>query len=228
MLRIGHRGTSEGAPENSIAAVRLAARAGLDGIEYDLQRSRDGVPVVMHDATLRRTAGEARAVSSLPASALTRLTLSDSGERVPSNERLLREARGRFGIVLIELKARRLEKAVLEQIYSNGMEGVAVVTSFSSEILEAVRGLDRGIRIGLIHGPLSGAIETASGLKASFLSSNANNLTRRFVERAHAHNLGVLAWTVNSGEKAARMERLGVDGVMSDSISLLKTLNRAT
>src|ERR1041384_2426876 len=56
-LIIGHRGASAVAPENTMAAFRKAIAVGADGIEFDVRLSRDGVPVVIHDSTLHRTAG---------------------------------------------------------------------------------------------------------------------------------------------------------------------------
>jgi len=62
---IGHRGASAHAPENTLAAFDLAFDAGADGIEFDVRLARDGVPVVIHDATLKRTALREGSVESL-------------------------------------------------------------------------------------------------------------------------------------------------------------------
>jgi len=64
-LIIGHRGASAVAPENTMAAFREAIAAGCDGIEFDVRLTRDGVPVIIHDSTLRRTAGLAARVADL-------------------------------------------------------------------------------------------------------------------------------------------------------------------
>src|SRR5215208_2524413 len=69
-LIIGHRGASAVAPENTMAAFREAIATGADGIEFDVRLTRDGVPVIIHDSTLRRTGGLQRRVSDLAASEL--------------------------------------------------------------------------------------------------------------------------------------------------------------
>src|SRR4026208_948606 len=69
-LIIGHRGASAGAPENTMAAFRAAIAAGADGIEFDVRLSRDGVPVVIHDSTLRRTGGLPQRIADLTVSEL--------------------------------------------------------------------------------------------------------------------------------------------------------------
>jgi glycerophosphoryl diester phosphodiesterase len=66
-LIIAHRGTSLIAPENTLAAFALAIESGADGIELDVRLSRDGVPVVIHDATLQRTGLRSEAVATLSA-----------------------------------------------------------------------------------------------------------------------------------------------------------------
>ncbi|HET6851924.1 MAG TPA: glycerophosphodiester phosphodiesterase family protein, partial [Pyrinomonadaceae bacterium] len=64
-LIIGHRGASAVAPENTIAAFKEAIAVGADGVEFDVRLTRDRVPVVIHDSTLRRTAGLQRRVADL-------------------------------------------------------------------------------------------------------------------------------------------------------------------
>ena len=71
-LIIGHRGASADAPENTLAAFKLAIQDGAEGIEFDVRLSQDGVPVVIHDATLARTGLINAAVAELSAEALGR------------------------------------------------------------------------------------------------------------------------------------------------------------
>ncbi len=77
-LIFGHRGTTVRAPENTLAAFDCAAQAGADGVEFDVHLSADGVPVVIHDATLDRTTTGSGPVGALDAAALERL---DAGSR---------------------------------------------------------------------------------------------------------------------------------------------------
>src|SRR6185503_14444987 len=85
-LILGHRGASAVAPENTLAAFSRAMSDGADGIEFDVRLSRDGVPVVIHDANLNRTAGVARRVSDLTAKELQEIDVGgwfDHAERNP-------------------------------------------------------------------------------------------------------------------------------------------------
>src|SRR4051794_314397 len=72
-LIIAHRGASAWAPENTLAAFEMAMESGADGIELDVRLSRDGVPVVIHDATLRRVGGRNKRVACISAAELTQV-----------------------------------------------------------------------------------------------------------------------------------------------------------
>src|SRR5215813_10685404 len=82
-LIIGHRGASAVVPENTMAAFREAIAAGADGIEFDVRLTRDGVPVIIHDDSLRRTSGLSQRIAALTWSRLEQL-----GVGVPSLDEL--------------------------------------------------------------------------------------------------------------------------------------------
>src|ERR1041385_5287703 len=97
-LIIAHRGASAVAPENTMVAFRAAIAAGADGIEFDVRLTRDGIPVIIHDSTLRRTAGVAARVADLDWTELQRVDVgswftrsgnSFPNETIPSLEELL-------------------------------------------------------------------------------------------------------------------------------------------
>jgi len=109
-LIIAHRGASASAPENTLAAFRAAVDAGADGIEFDVQLAADGVPVVIHDTDLRRTASVDKRVADLTS---LQLSKTDVGswfaaqfriETVPTLEQTLHLLRDFNGLIYIELK----------------------------------------------------------------------------------------------------------------------------
>lgn len=117
-LVVAHRGASADAPENTLAAFELAGRQGADGIEFDVRLAADGVPVCIHDETLRRTASLDTAVSSLTSLELARLDAGSwfnrrhparsrthfAREGVPTLERVLDTFGPRFRVLHVELK----------------------------------------------------------------------------------------------------------------------------
>src|SRR2546425_7048517 len=107
---VGHRGAAALAPENTIAAFEAGLRAGVDAIEFDGQRTADGVPVVLHDDTLDRTTDgrgplrERRFDEVRGLDAGSHFSPAFAGERIPSLDDLLRWASGRVVDLVLELK----------------------------------------------------------------------------------------------------------------------------
>ena len=90
-LVIAHRGASFDAPENTLAAFERALADGADGLEFDVRLAADGVPVVIHDATLRRTAGRQVSIASLSSSALASVEVGSwFNRRFPARARRVR------------------------------------------------------------------------------------------------------------------------------------------
>jgi glycerophosphoryl diester phosphodiesterase len=145
---IAHRGASARAPENTEAAVRLAIRQRADAVECDVQLSRDGVPIVFHDASLRRLCGEAARVDSLPARALLRRRVRVDGRhgepaRIVTLARWLALLPARVRPV-VELKRqpspaaeRRLARAAARVV--DRSRRAATLISFSPRLVAAAR-----------------------------------------------------------------------------------------
>ena len=174
-LIIGHRGASALAPENTLAAFRRAIADGADGIEFDVRLSRDGVAVVIHDASLKRTGLQHRNVSELTAAELqltnvgqwftksaTRTSASSkpdfSGETVP----LLQEVLGLFekneGLLYLEMKADvgagpELAAEVVRMIRQTPIRKRIIVECFDLPLLQQVKAIDSTIRTAALFQP---------------------------------------------------------------------------
>src|ERR1051325_10106083 len=116
-LIIGHRGASAHAPENTMAAFRLAMEVGADGIEFDVRLSRDGIPFVIHDDNLRRTGLDPRRVVDLNASQLKQIDVGrwfDPGcftdEQIPTLQEVLDLFESTSGILYLEMKSTGAER----------------------------------------------------------------------------------------------------------------------
>jgi len=160
-LVIAHRGASAQAPENTEAAVRLALRMGAGAVECDVQLAKDGVPIVFHDANLRRLCGEAARVDELTARELLRRRVRVAGRRgIP--DRILTLARWLAllpsGVTpVIELKRqpspaaeRRLARAVARVVKSSGRADAALISFSAGLVAEARRALP-GARVAPIR-----------------------------------------------------------------------------
>lgn len=146
---IAHRGNAAEAPENTLAAVRLAVEAGADGVEIDVQASRDGVPVVIHDETLERTTDGRGLVAEHTLAELQALDAGawfdarHAGERIPTLEAVLALLRPTALAIHIELKTGvhpypGLAEAVIRQVETLGLRERVWLSSFNHyTLLEA-------------------------------------------------------------------------------------------
>ncbi|BAU26409.1 glycerophosphoryl diester phosphodiesterase [Aneurinibacillus soli] len=206
---MAHRGWSGRAPENTRSAIRLAlAESRIHSIELDVQLTKDGVPVVIHDFVLGRTANGSGPVGSHTYAELRQLDAGSwfgaefRGECIPSFEEVLQEVKGR-GRLNIELKTVAdlypgLEEKVVQLIHHYGMQHDVYVTSFDHDAIKRVNEIDSSLRTGLIfEGKPTLLREQLSRVGASLLSMSYMYLTKEFVVEMIESGILIVAWTVD-------------------------------
>jgi glycerophosphoryl diester phosphodiesterase len=227
----GHRGASANAPENTLAAFRLALRQGADGFELDVTLSADGVPVVIHDDTVDRTTdGEGR-VSRLTLAELKRLdagypTKFDgqfAGERIPTLAEVFQAFAGQ-AIMAVELKrdrspGRQLAARAVELIQAHRLERSVIVSSFQNSNLRRVKALNPSVPVGLLYtnalaAPLMRLL--AAGRPHEAHHPGLKHLSPRMVRWYHAHGLRVNVWTGDEESDLRRLVAAGVDGLITN------------
>jgi glycerophosphoryl diester phosphodiesterase len=235
---IAHRGASRDRPENTLAAFDEALRQGADGIELDLQLSRDGVPVVYHDRTLARAGGGRRRVAACELTELQRLDPAPGGPHIPTLERVLERYGGRTEL-LLELKARegaggrerheRLARTVARMIDSRGLHRDVSVLSFELAMLAACRDEAPRLRTVLNLRPPASMTRTIrrrlAGLDA--LSADVRSLTPAFGASVRRIGLPLFVYTCNGQRTVARALAGGATAVMSDRPAWLAARLRA-
>ncbi|HEV2744901.1 MAG TPA: glycerophosphodiester phosphodiesterase family protein [Rubrobacter sp.] len=137
---VGHRGLSARLPENTLTSFRAALEAGAGGIELDVRVTRDGHPVVMHDATVDRTTDGFGAVAGMTLEAVRRLGVGQSGEKVPT----LREVFEEFPSAAVNLDIKDwdlpgAEQVVLGVLRETGVAGRVLVASADHGVLRRFR-----------------------------------------------------------------------------------------
>ncbi len=228
-LVVAHRGACRRAPENTLAAFRLAAELGADAIELDAKLTADGHVVVMHDQTLdRTTAGHGRVadhtladIRALEAGA--HFSPDFAGEPVPTLEEVLRAVGGRL-LVNIELgnyatPRDRLPEAAVEVVCACGMQRRVLLSSFNPLALRRARAADPTIPVGLLLMSREPAWQRLLFFLISpkdFLHLNEALTTRRDVARNARAGRPVIAWTVNDANRMEQLLRMGVHGLISD------------
>jgi glycerophosphoryl diester phosphodiesterase len=188
-LILGHRGASAVAPENTLAAFSRAILDGAEGIEFDVRLSQDGVPMVIHDASLRRTALIESLVCDLTSEQLQKVDVgswftrdaskirtptrepSYSSERVPTLAQVLKLFSANVGLLYIEMKSdvkerAELAAAVVKLIHEFDIAKRVVVESFDLPAIAEIKKIDSGIRTAALFEPkLSRPISTIRRLK---------------------------------------------------------------
>ncbi|MBD8006193.1 glycerophosphodiester phosphodiesterase family protein [Bacillus norwichensis] len=152
-----HRGVPSLAPENTMAGYQLAYDLGADQIETDLQLTKDGHLVIMHDTTVDRTTNGKGAVSSLTLEEIRQLDAGIkfgeefAGEKVPTFQEFLQAFKGKDVILLVELKDEGIEEQVMKEIQDKGMIDQVVLQSFNLGSMVKSYELNPEIPIGYLY-----------------------------------------------------------------------------
>jgi glycerophosphoryl diester phosphodiesterase len=209
---MAHRGWSGKAPENTMTAIRLAlAEPAIQGIEVDVQLSRDGVPILMHDFTLERTTNGTGLVKDHTLEELRKVDAGSwmnerfAGERIPTLEEALLAVKGRCTLN-IELKATLemypgLAEKVLELLEKHEMKDQVYMTSFDHELIRHVRTLDASVQTGLIVlGRPVLVMEQLEAAGANVLSMEYRYLTQELACSVIEQGYKVIAWTIDDAD----------------------------
>jgi len=236
---IAHRGDSGAAPENTLAAFRAAIRAGADGVELDVQLSRDGVPVVIHDETLDRTTNGHGPVAAATAAELAALEAGAwhmpplPGEGVPSLEAVLKLLAAAPLELHLELKTARvpypgLVPAVLRVVEAAGVAERVILSSFNHFSLREAQRLAPQIPCAALVGGVllePWVYACQHGFQALHLPYPA--VDADVVRGTHGAGLALRAWTVDDPAEAQRLLALGVEAIISNQPARLLRLRDA-
>jgi glycerophosphoryl diester phosphodiesterase len=231
VIVIAHRGAAGRAPENTMASFRAAMDDGADLVELDVQESKGGDVVVIHDSDFMKIAGESVRVWEGELDELRRFDIGGwfspdfSTERLPTLEEVLALARSRGARLDIELKYyghnERLEERVVELVEAAGMADGVVIMSLHAPIVAKMRELRPTWTVGILTATAVGDLASAD---ADFLAVHTGMATRRFIRRAQAAGKKVYVWTVNDPILMSRMMSRGVDGVITDEPALARAV----
>jgi len=225
---VAHRGASGECPENALAAFRRAIELGADFFETDVRLSRDGVPVLMHDAAVDRTTDGTGPIAGLSLEEIKRLDAGSwkapqfAGERVPTLAEALDLARGRIR-VNIEIKDPAAAEPVVVAVHAAAMDNQVVVLCFDDHVLSRVRALAPDLaRMVLVssrapgYPPAGEIIRRCRAVGAAAMGVQHDGASADLIEAAHAAGIAVLFWTVNDPERMRELIALGADVVASD------------
>lgn len=217
-----HRGASGDAPENTLAAFKLAEQHGCDGIELDVRLTADGVPVVLHDDTLDRTTDVQGALAIYSAVDLRHIDAGSwfaapfAGEVVPTLEQVLGWADGRLrlNLEIKEFAAGMAVKGLLERFPCCRV----LVSSFDHALLEALRISAPEIPVGFLSEDRRWHRQVNAAVSCGAVSFHPRQdlVTSEQLEACHAQGLKVYPWVVDDASRFRALLRMGVDGVFTN------------
>jgi len=243
-LIIAHRGSSALAPENTFAAFGRAIDDGADGIEFDVRLSKDEIPVVFHDATLRRLAKIENRVADLTVAELNKIDVGSwfnrafprkaddkfSAETVPTLAGLFDFLRGYEGLIYVELKGNdsvipALTKAVCDLIRQANLLPNIIVKSFKLEVVKIAKQTFPEIRAAALFEPKMLTIlrkkkrilDEARKCGADEISIHYSLATEKFVRRARENNLPTVIWTADKTVWVKRAMDYGIRAIITNN-----------
>ena len=205
---VAHRGANREAPENTIAAFERAIEIGVQGIELDVQFTRDGVPVVHHDPKLQD--------SKRPIAAMSLEEVLETASDTPTLDEVLDLVNEQCRLY-IEIKAPAATEPVVRRLKTR--RSWCAVHAFDHRIPAFARALDPKLTTGILL--VSYLVDIAAAMRAAGaqdLWQQADYIDRDLVKRVHDDVGGrVFAWTVNDVPRARELIDMGVDVICTDS-----------
>jgi glycerophosphoryl diester phosphodiesterase len=229
---VAHRGASGYAPENTIAAFDKGVEMKADYIEIDVQRSKDGELVIIHDTKVDRTTDGTGYVKDLTFEQIRSLDAGSwkgeqfKGEKIPTFDEILDRYHGKVGI-LIELKAPELypgiEEMVAQELKERNLDKPQnekiIIQSFNFESMKITNSLLPKVPIGVLTSNKVHTTEQALkefAVYADYFNPSYGIVTEDLVNQVHAHGMKIQSWTVRSHEAAEFLLNMNVDGIITD------------
>jgi len=252
-LIVAHRGASALAPENTLSSFRRAVEIGADGIEFDVRLARDGVPVVIHDASLVRTGGREEKIVDLTSAQLAEMDVGSwfnrvhkerasqhfAAETVPTLEAVLDELRGFRGVIFIELKCRDAEieplcRAVCSVITASPLLPQIIVKSFKLGVIPHMRFRCPGVKTAALFAPKimrflrkeKHLVRIASELGADHISVHRSLVTRKFMKKVAKTGMSVTVWTADNPRWVKKAMSLGITSIITNNPAKLLAKRR--
>ena len=248
---VSHRGASAYAPENTLASIDKAAAMGFRWVENDVQRTKDGRLVVLHDASLARTTDVEQVypgrapwnVKDFTAAEIARLDAGSwfgsqyKGTRVPTLNQYMNRVSHNHQKLVLEIKNPELypgiERQTLKLLSNDGwldpahLKSRLVVQSFSADSVRTVHDLRPGIKTAFLGTPSVAQLHEYARF-ADQINSSYTTISSGYVAALHAFDgphgrpVEIFTWTVNDADSARRVAHYDVDGVITNKPDVVR------
>ncbi|GHC64424.1 glycerophosphodiester phosphodiesterase [Streptomyces flavofungini] len=248
---VAHRGASAYAPENTLAAIDKAAHMGFRWVENDVQRTKDGVLVIVHDDTLKRTTNVEKVfpgrapwkVKDFTAAEIAKLDAGSwfgpryKGARVPTLTQYMKRVSRNHQSLILEIKKPELypgiERDTLRVLRKTGwldrhhVKNKLVVQSFSADSVKKVHAQRPDIKTGFLGTPSTAQLPAYAKF-ADQINSTHTSISAGYVSAIHrlkgphGKRLEIFTWTVDETAAARRAEGFGVNGIISNKPDVVR------
>jgi len=236
-LIIGHRGASARAPENTMAAFRLALEERADGIEFDVRLSRDGVPFVIHDDNLRRTGLDPHQVADLKASELKKIDVGKwfdpicfANEPLPTLKEVLDFFESKVGLLYLEMKSsgaerEKLASACCALLNESALKDRVIAECFDLPSIQLLKQIDSTIKTAALFDlricrPASRdgyrLVKDALAVSANEIALHHRLADPKTIKLAKQEGLRVAVWTVDETSWIQRAISDGIDALITN------------
>lgn len=234
---IAHRGSSDSAPENTMAAFKKAIEDRAHAIELDVRLTHDNKVIVIHDSRLERTTNGRGKVSDFN---IEQLSAFDNGswfnpkfsaEKIPSLSDILKLTSTKVGLNVevkpVDKNQKLLTETCVSLIQQYKLQKSVLISSFEHAAISAVKRLDKTIMTAIIYSPVIHLGKNPSSLAKKFEADafviSRNYLRDNMVIEAHNNGILVFVYTVDNWSQLERMVNAKVDGIMT---SFPRTIRR--
>lgn len=240
IVNYAHRGASGYCPENTMVAFKKGLELGATGIETDVQRTKDGKLVLIHDESVERTTGQQGQIKDLTYDEISRLDAGSwfgsefAGETIPLLDELLEWAAPTELIINLELKNNAeeytgMEQQVIDVIQQYGLSDRIIISSFNHYSLVTCKQLAPDIRTGILYGDkLYNPWAYAQSVGAEALHPYHLHLNEQIVREAAASGVISNPFTINEPEQMRELIEMGVAGIITDYPDRLAELLSST
>lgn len=231
-----HRGASGYAPENTMSAFRKAIEMGADGIELDVQMTKDGHIVVIHDEWIDRTSNGTGWVKDYTIDELRKYNFNNGNkdypmEKIPTMEEVFELVKPTKLSINIEIKTGivfypQIEEKILAMTKRMGMEDRVIYSSFNHSTIVKIHEIDKNAQVGFLYA--DGTLNMPEyGVKygVNALHPALYNLQYEgFVKECREKNLKLHVWTVNEKEHMMLCVQMGVDAIITNYPDVAKEI----
>jgi len=225
ILIIGHRGASAITPPNTLKAFKKAIELKADYVEFDIHLTKDGEIVIIHDSDTLNATGVEGLVKEMTLDQIKTLDAGE-GEKIPTLQELISLARNKMGLQ-IEIKAIGLLDKLIHLLKEEDLLSSSIISCFMLDELLKLKLLEPNAKLGLLLPaefvkPKLIKRKIAKGAESHFYSIHPYYaiINKDIVNFAHSNNLKIIAWTVNDRDVMEELIEIGVDGIITDDISL--------